>query len=66
MKMKWMGLYTIALAKETHARIIFGNQFGTGSNVANEYQLTLYNDLLAESKEEKENLIKLLDGVYQK
>lgn len=60
-KMKWMGMYTMALAKETHARVIFGSSFGNGMNIPTEWALTDYNNLLAESKEEKTNLINLLN-----
>jgi hypothetical protein len=61
-KMKWMGLYTMALAKETHARIKFSVEHGNGmNNTITEFQLSEYNNLLAESKEEKTNLINLLN-----
>lgn len=62
-KMKWMGLYTTALAKEVHARIKFATDHNNGMNVTNEWCLTEYKSLLAESKEEKDNLIKLLNGI---
>lgn len=56
-KMKWMGLYTTALAKETHARIIWEMFI---KNMIDSKD-TEYNNLLSESKEEKDNLIKLLN-----
>jgi len=64
-KMKWIGLYTVALAKETYARITWGFQLGSGHNV-DESKITEYCNLLSESKEEKIMLIKLLDGSNKK
>ena len=34
-KMKWMGLYTTALAKEVHARVKYATDLGNGNNVGN-------------------------------
>ena len=65
-KMKWMGLYTTALAKEVHARIKYSVDHGNGMNISNDWVLTEYKNLLAESKEEKENLLKLLNGSDKK
>lgn len=58
-KMKWMGLYTTALAKETHARITWAMRLSANPT---QDTMTEYNNLLAESKEEKDNLIAMLDG----
>ena len=52
-KLKWVGLYTMSLAKESQARCIIGG-------AVNENIFLEYNNLLSESKEEKKNLIKLL------
>ena len=65
-KMKWMGLYTMALAKEVHARVKFSTDLGNGLNIGNDWVLTEYKNLLSESKEEKYNLIKLINGVDKK
>ncbi len=65
LKMKWMGLYTTALAKETHARIIYNTDHMNG-NVTYDWALTNYNNLLAESEREKDKLINLLNKETKK
>lgn len=60
MKLKWLGLYTTALAKETYARLIWFTDLSNG-HIDNEISYLNYTNLLKESKEEKENLLKLIN-----